>query len=97
MDNGIQIVIVGAAGTGKTTVAQEIVDTLRNLGFSVKWDVKPDHNTEQEARKEGIERLRSIESVSDKSPIVVKEVQARKDFNASLNYRVQEYTNKKKG
>lgn len=95
MENGIQIVIMAAAGSGKTTIAQEVVDGLRNLGFAVKWDVKPDYKTEQEARKTGLERLERIEAISDKATIVVKEMQVKKDFNVSLNYRVEGYIKKK--
>jgi molybdopterin-guanine dinucleotide biosynthesis protein len=89
--NGIQIQIIGAADSGKTRVAQEIVDTLRNKGLAVKWEVTPDFKTEAEARLEGIDRLNALENVSDKSTIIVKEVRAFKDFNASLNYRVNDY------
>lgn len=92
--NGIQIQVIGQAGSGKTAVSQEIVDALRNLGFAVKWDTKPDHINESAARRDGLTRMQVLERVVDTSPIVVKEVQAAKDFNASLNYRVQSYNKK---
>ena len=89
--NGIQIQIIGAPDGGKTRVAQEIVDTLRNRGLAVKWDVSPAYKTESEARLDGMDRLNALENVSDKSTIIVKEIRAFKDFNASLNYRVNDY------
>lgn len=89
--NAIQVMVMGSAGSGKSTVEQEIVDALRNAGFAVKWDVKPDHQTETSARKEGMERLNRIEAVSDKTTIVVKGVNVKKDINESLNYRVNQY------
>jgi len=93
--NGIQIQIIGAFGSGKTRIAQEIVDTLREKGLAVKWDVSPDHKTEADARIDGSDRLNALENVADKSTVIVKEIQAAKDFNAALNYRVQGY--KKEG
>lgn len=89
--NGIQIQVIGQVGSGKTAISQEVVDALRNLGFAVKWDVKPEFQSESLARRDGMTRLSILEKVIDKSPIVVKEIQAPKDFNASLNYRVQKY------
>jgi Ni2+-binding GTPase involved in maturation of urease and hydrogenase len=93
--NGIQIQIIGALGSGKTRVAQEIVDTLREKGLAVKWDVSPDYQNESEARLTGVDRINALESVSDKSTIVVKEIEVKKDFNASLNYRVDNHMSKK--
>ena len=94
--NGIQIQIIGPFGSGKTRVAQEIVDALRSKGLAVKWDVSPDHINETDARIDGINRINALERISDKSTIVVKEIQATKDFNASLNYRVGDHMPKKK-
>ena len=85
---------MGAAGSGKTTVAQEVVEALRNQGFAVKWSIKPDYETERDATKTGFERLKRLEAVSDKTTIVVKEMLIKSDFNASLNYRVEKYTKK---
>lgn len=93
--DGIQIQIIGPFGSGKTRVAQEIVDTLREKGLAVKWDVTPDHKSESEARLTGTDRLNALEKIADKSTIIVREVQAKKDFNASLNYRVDEHMTKK--
>ncbi len=93
--NGIQIQIIGALGSGKTRVAQEIVDTLREKGLAVKWDVTPDYKSESEARLSGVDRLNALENVSDKSTIVVREIEVKKDFNASLNYRVDNHMPKK--
>jgi len=95
MKNGIRIEISGLADTGKTIVAQEVVDALRKLGFAVKWDVTPDYDDEQDARKTGITRLEKIEKFADKSTIIVKEIKI-KDLNASLNYRVKSFTKKGK-
>jgi ABC-type dipeptide/oligopeptide/nickel transport system ATPase subunit len=92
--NAIQVLVMGATGSGKSAVEQEIVDALRNLGFAVKWDVKEEHGTEQKARKDGLERLNRIEMVSDIAAIVVKGVNVKKDINESLNYRVRNYTGK---
>jgi uridine kinase len=92
--NGIQIQIIGAVGSGKTRVAQEIVDILREKGLAVKWDVSPDYKSEIDTRMDGNNRLQALESISNKSTIIVKEIQAHKDFNAALNYRVQGYINK---
>lgn len=89
--NGIQILITGSAASGKTTISQEIVDALRNLGFAVKWGVKPDYKSEQDARYTGIDRLKRLDAVSDKTTIVVREITAKKDINSSLNYRVDQY------
>lgn len=89
--NTIQILVTGSAGSGKSTIEQEIVDALRNLGFAVKWDVKPDYENELTARKEGLVRLDRIEAVSDKTTIVVKGVNVKKDINESLNYRIKGY------
>lgn len=93
--NGIQIQIIGAFGCGKTRVAQEIVDTLREKGFAVKWEVTSEYKTESDARITGINRLNALEDISDKSTIVVKEIEVKKDFNASLNYRVDDHMSKK--
>lgn len=90
----IQIAIMGTAGSGKTTISQEIVDALRNMGFAVKWDVKPEFNSEGDARRTGMERMKCIEAVSDKTTIVVKSVNVKKDINASLNYRTSKYDNR---
>jgi len=87
----IQIAIMGTLGSGKTTISQEIVDALRNMGFAVKWDVKPDYNSESDARKTGMERMNRLEAVSDKTTVVVKCVNVKKDINASLNYRTSQY------
>lgn len=95
MENEIQILVMGSIASGKSTIAQEIVSALRNQGFDVKWEVKPDYETEEQATKEGTERLNRLEAITNKAIIVVKEVQVQKDFNASLNYRVKEYTKKK--
>jgi Ni2+-binding GTPase involved in maturation of urease and hydrogenase len=92
--NAIQVVVMGSPGSGKSAIEQEIVDALRNLGFAVKWDVKEEHGTEQNARKDGLERLNRIESVSDKAAIVVKGLNVKKDINESLNYRVRNYPDK---
>lgn len=89
----IQIAVMGAPGSGKTTISQEIVDALRNMGFAVKWDVKPDFNDESDARRTGMERMKCVESVSDKTTIVVKCINVKKDINASLNYRTSKYDN----
>jgi molybdopterin-guanine dinucleotide biosynthesis protein len=96
MDNSVQIQIIGSSSSGKSTITQEVVDALRNLGFAVKWDVKPDYNNELEARKHGVNRLNCLEAATDKTTIVVKEINVNKDINASLNYRVESYTAKKK-
>ena len=95
MENGIQIVIMGPPASGKTTVAQEMVDKLRDLGFAVKWDVKPDYESESKARKAGLNRLNRLEAVMEKTPIIVKEIITKRDFNASLNYRVSDYVEPK--
>lgn len=87
----IQINVMGSTGSGKSSVEQEIVDALRNLGFAVKWDVKPDYENEQKARKDGVDRLKRLEAVSDKTTIVVKGFNVRKDINESLNYRVRSH------
>lgn len=92
--NAIQIVVMGSTGSGKSAIEQEIVDALRNLGFAVKWDVKEEHGTEENARIGGLERLNRIESVSDRAAIVVKGVNVKKDINESLNYRVRNYKDK---
>jgi len=92
--NGIQIQIIGAFGSGKTRIAQEIVDALRERGLAVKWDVSPDHKTEADARIDGANRLNALETIADKSTVIVKEIQAARDFNACLNYRVESYTKK---
>lgn len=93
--NGIQIQIIGAVGSGKTRIAQEIVDTLREKGLAVKWDVTPDHKSETEARIDGADRLNALENIADKSTVIVKEIQAARDFNACLNYRVEKHMDKK--
>ena len=93
--NGLQIQIIGAFGSGKTRVAQEIVDTLREKGFAVKWDVSEEHKTESDARVTGADRLNALENIADKSTIVVKEIEVKKDFNALLNYRVDDHMPKK--
>lgn len=86
--NTIHIQILGAAGSGKSIIEQEVVDALRKLGIVVKWDVKPDHTSEGEIRRTGMDRINVLESVSEKTTVVVKGVQVKKDINASLNYRV---------
>jgi hypothetical protein len=91
MSNVIQINVIGSLGTGKSTIEQEIVDSLRNLGFAVKWDVKPDYKTEEEARVTGMDRLNRLEKVADTTTVVVKSLKVKKDFNESLNYRVKDY------
>jgi len=63
MEKKIEIKIMGPIGTGKTTIAQEIVDVLRDKGFDVKWDVSPDYKREDEARKDGMERLDALEKI----------------------------------
>lgn len=96
MENTVQIIVMGTACSGKSTVSQEIVDALRNLGFAVKWEVKPDYDTELEARKTGLDRLNRLDVISDRATIVVKEVNVKKDFNELLNYRVEDHMTKKK-
>jgi tRNA uridine 5-carbamoylmethylation protein Kti12 len=91
MEKKIEIKIVGPIGIGKTTIAQEIVDMLRDRGFDVKWDVGPDYKKEDEVRKDGMERLNALESVSERTPITVSEVDTKNDINESLNYRVKKY------
>lgn len=93
--NGLQIQIIGAFGSGKTRVAQEIVDALREKGFAVKWEVSKEDETESQARLSGLDRLKALENIIDKSTIIVKEVEVKKDFNASLNYRVENHMPKK--
>ncbi len=91
MENGIQILVIGKAGTGKTIISQEITDALIKLGFDVKWEISEDYKSQDDARKTGMHRLKAIEETSEKTSIIIKEIQARKDFNASLNYRVSDY------
>ncbi len=86
--NTIHIQILGAAGSGKSIIEQEVVDGLRKLGFAVKWDIKPDHKSEEDIRKTGMDRLNVLERVSEQTTVVVKGIQVNKDINASLNYRV---------
>lgn len=93
--NGLQIQIIGAFGSGKTRVAQEIVDALREKGFAVKWEVSKEDETESQARLSGLDRLKALENIIDKSTIIVKEIEVKKDFNASLNYRVDNHMPKK--
>ena len=93
--NGIQIQIIGAFGSGKTRIAQEIVDTLRDKGLAVKWEVAKEDKTEAQARMTGSDRLNALENIADKSTIVVKEIEVKEDFNASLNYRVENHMTKK--
>lgn len=92
MENLVEIIVVGSVKSGKTNVAQEIVDNLRNLGFNVRWETKPKHSNEKDVRKEGLERLQQLEAITDKTNIVVKEKTIKRDFNALLNYRVGDYT-----
>ena len=91
MEKKIEIKIIGPIGAGKTTIAQEIVDMLRDKGFEVKWDVSPDYKKEEEARKDGMERLYALEKISERTPITVSEVDTKNDINESLNYRVKKY------
>lgn len=93
--NGLQIQIIGAFGSGKTRIAQEVVDMLREKGFAVKWEVSKEDKSEAEARMSGSDRLNALENIADKSTVVVKEVEVKKDFNASLNYRVDNHMSKK--
>lgn len=96
MDNQIQILVTGTVGSGKTMISQEIVEALRNLGFAVKWEVKPDYENEGQARRLGVNRLKTLETLTDKATIFVKEMNVKKDFIASLNYRMSEYVKKEK-
>ncbi len=91
MEKKIEIKIMGPIGTGKTTIAQEIVDVLRDKGFDVKWDVSPDYKREDEARKDGMERLDALEKIAERTPITVSEINTKNDINESLNYRIKKY------
>lgn len=81
--NTITINVCGLVNTGKSTIEQEIVDALRKLGFTVKWN-----ETNDNSRKSGIEHTNRLESILEKTSITVQGVQINKDFNTSLNYRV---------
>ncbi len=91
MEKRIEIKIMGPVGAGKTTIAQEIVDVLRDKGFDVKWDVSPDYKREDEARKDGMERLDALEKIAERTPITVSEINTKNDINESLNYRIKKY------
>jgi uridine kinase len=81
MENTIEIRVVGKAMTGKTGIAQEIVDALRQLNFNVEWDVSPDYHYEAKARKVDEERVNRLTKIRSNEPkIIVKEVQAIKNF-----------------
>jgi uridine kinase len=81
MDNTIEIRVVGRAMSGKTSIAQEIVDALRQLNFNVEWDVSPDYHYEGKARKEGGDRLDRLAKTRNNEPkIIVKEIQAAREI-----------------
>jgi Ni2+-binding GTPase involved in maturation of urease and hydrogenase len=96
MGNTIHITVTGPYNSGKTAISQEIVDTLRKLGLAVKWEVKPMFETEQDARITGVERLEKLETLSDTTTVVIKEVTVKKDFNSVLNAKVIDHVEKKK-
>jgi|LakMenEpi03Aug12_release.lakeMendotaPanAssembly.Ray.scaffolds.fasta_scaffold1800712_2 hypothetical protein len=95
MENTIHITVTGPYNSGKTMISQEIVDALRKLGLAVKWDVKPDFKFEDEARRDGLERISAIEAISDKTNIIVKEATVKKDFNSVLNAKVGHHVKNK--
>lgn len=77
MANEITIQVIGKSATGKTTIAQEIVDILRFHRFNVEWDVSPDHHGEDYARKQHTDQECRLNAIRLKEPkITVKEVQA---------------------
>lgn len=91
MANKIKIKISGPVNSGKTTIAQKIVDLLRENGFDVNWVIDSEYNNEYEARKSGLNLLNALESISDKTTITVSEKTIKTDINESLNYRVKKH------
>lgn len=83
MGNKLQISITGPTKSGKTTVAQKVVDCLRENGFDVNW------NVEDEVRKIGMNWLNALDAVSESTTITVIEKTVKTDINESLNYRVK--------
>jgi ABC-type oligopeptide transport system ATPase subunit len=76
----VEIAIIGNANSGKTTIAQEIVELLRDVGFEVEWDVKPDYETEKDVKKDVkkelivlAERMKRVKALANKTIITVKE------------------------
>jgi uridine kinase len=75
MNNQITIQIIGKSNTGKTTIAQEIVDLLRTHKFNVEWDTTPDNYSENGARRDTINQRSRLDSARLKEPkITVKEI-----------------------
>jgi uridine kinase len=77
MENQITIQIIGKSNTGKTTIAQEIVDLLRTQKFNVEWNTKPDSNSENGARRNSLDQRQRLDSARLKEPkIIVEELNA---------------------
>jgi hypothetical protein len=81
MNNTIEINVIGKAMSGKIVISQEIVDTLRALGFNVQWNVGPDYKTEFKARKVNINRFKRLIAIqAQKTKIIINEVQAAREL-----------------
>jgi ABC-type dipeptide/oligopeptide/nickel transport system ATPase component len=82
MKNIIEIKVIGHSGSGKSTIAQEVVDALRGLNFNVKWEVPSDFDDELDARKiDQVDIENRLNAVRLKEPeIIVGEVQAAREL-----------------
>jgi hypothetical protein len=82
MDNIIEIFIKGEVGSEKSAIAQEVVDTLRQLNFNVKWDVSSNFNDELDARKiDQVDIENRLSSLRLRNTqIIVREQQAPRNY-----------------
>lgn len=78
----IDINVVGAAGSGKSSIAWLIADFLQYTGFSTELNMPDDFDgSSDELLKEWIESIPDrLEGISNRDTlIVINEVQARRD------------------
>lgn len=82
MANTIEIIVKGEVLSGKSAIAQEVVDALRQLGFNVTWEVRSDFKDELDARKidqvDVENRLSALRTIG--THIIVKEKQAPRNY-----------------
>ena len=87
-DDEIQIHVVGRCGTGKTTIQILIADMLREYGFNVHIETRPDYRDEMDLRRnQDLYREQRYESIRKN----IKEISVN-SVQASL--RPTRYTNK---
>jgi ABC-type oligopeptide transport system ATPase subunit len=79
----IQIHVVGRCGSGKTTIQVLIADVLREYGFNVYVETRPDYRDETDLRRnQDLYREQRYESIKKNiRQITINEVQAQMDIS----------------